>query len=46
MIWVYNLNFFLIMKEIVERLFEKDLHAWLADAVTYEYLPDEIAEKQ
>ena len=24
---------------------ETDLHEWLADAVTYEYLPDEIAEK-
>lgn len=35
----------ILSKELnVEMRVETDLHEWLADAVNYEYLPDEIAE--
>ena len=29
----------------VEMRVETDLHEWMADVVTYEFLPDEVAEK-
>lgn len=36
----------ILSKELnVEMRVETDLHEWLADAVDYEYLPDELAEK-
>ncbi len=36
----------ILSKELnIDMRVETDLHEWLADAVTYEYLPDEIAEK-
>ena len=36
----------ILSKELnIDMQVETDLHEWMADAVTYEYLPDEIAEK-
>ena len=36
----------ILSKELnIDMRVETDLHEWLADAVTYEYLPNEIAEK-
>lgn len=36
----------ILSKELnLEMKVETDLHEWLADAITYEYLPDELAEK-
>lgn len=36
----------ILSKELnLEIKVETDLHEWLADAVTYEYLPDELAEE-
>lgn len=36
----------ILSKELnIDMKVETDLHEWLADAVSYDFLPDDIAEK-